>query len=899
MVSRCDGPAGFEGAPTAVELIGRGDEIAQVVDRLARRRLVTLIGPAGIGKTALAQAVATDVAASYELGSHVVDLTRVDAADAVAGAIAGQLGFASFEALLVSPSDQTVLIIIDNCEHVTAAAADAVAALLETCNAPTVLATSRSPLDLPDESLVVLGPLGLPAPGAVDAANDSVRLFLERAGDHGAAVPDDQLDAVVRLCRHLDGVPLAIELAAARARTMHPAEILARLADGIDVLSRPRFRGDPRHRSLAATIEWSYRLLPADVAALLDRLGLFAGPYTEEMAREVGIDAGLPPTAATEALALLVDSSLVVAEPGSPATRFRLLETVKAFAVRRLDDSGVLDEARSRLADHVIDAAAAAMPERIGRRWDASALDRTLTQYDNVVAALRWCIAHDDDGTRALMLTAVLWGVVHQGHSDEIATVSRQAIEKWPDPTAQYAADAVATAATAVYLMGDPAGAFEMAERTLDAADSSPTAPVLLRRAMAYAATALGQRAAALEIYGDVSDHARRHGLAALAMEADVNRALLLADRDLAGAVALARDVRAEAAAAHSAINEVWALSALGHLLLREDTTAGLATVTEALDEGRRIRFPGAIGVNLRTLASGLTRTGQHHAAAEALLELYDNLLARGQVADFRGALLTTAELLHAVGVEAWVALAATAESLPLVGPLGSTMDALVQLPPHDAAGLTRRDAVALARRELRDLLVHAEEPAAAPSPVTAGMAPAQASITEHGDYWAVTFAGRTIHAKASKGMADLRELLSSPGREVHSLELMGAGVEESSTGEVLDQTARRQYEQRVRELQDDIDTAEADNDYTRADRARIELDTLVDHLTAALGLGGRSRRGGGTAERARSAVTQRIRSTIRRLGTAHPELGRHLSASITTGTYCVYRPEHPVDWQL
>jgi hypothetical protein len=102
-----------------------------------------------------------------------------------------------------------------------------------------------------------------------------------------------------------------------------------------------------------------------------------------------------------------------------------------------------------------------------------------------------------------------------------------------------------------------------------------------------------------------------------------------------------------------------------------------------------------------------------------------------------------------------------------------------------------------------------------------------------------------------------------------------------------------------VRELQADIDAAEADNDYARAEKARIELDMLVDHLTAALGLGGRSRRGAGTAERARSAVTQRIRSTIRRLGAAHPELGRHLQASITTGTYCTYRPEHPVDWQL
>ena len=168
----------------------------------------------------------------------------------------------------------------------------------------------------------------------------------------------------------------------------------------------------------------------------------------------------------------------------------------------------------------------------------------------------------------------------------------------------------------------------------------------------------------------------------------------------------------------------------------------------------------------------------------------------------------------------------------------------------------------------------------------------------DHGDYWELDFAGQIVHARTSKGVADLARLLTAPGREVHCLELMGGSVEQASTGEVLDQTARRQYEERIRELQRDIDDAEADNDYARADRARVELDTLVDHLTTALGLGSRTRRSGSSAERARSAVTQRLRSTIRRLGTAHPDLGRHLEASVMTGTYCVYRPEHPVVWR-
>ena len=115
----------------------------------------------------------------------------------------------------------------------------------------------------------------------------------------------------------------------------------------------------------------------------------------------------------------------------------------------------------------------------------------------------------------------------------------------------------------------------------------------------------------------------------------------------------------------------------------------------------------------------------------------------------------------------------------------------------------------------------------------------------------------------------------------------------------MIDTAARRQYEQRIRDLQADVDAAVADNDLARAERAETELDTLVEHLSAALGLGGRDRRAGSSAERARSAVTQRVRSTIRRLREDLPELGRHLDASVSTGTFCVYRPEHPVDWQL
>ncbi len=885
-----------------MELIGRTREIADVVQRLRDRRLVTLMGPAGIGKTALARRVMGDIAGDFEFGAFFVDLTRVDDPQDVPGALAGQLGFATFDALVNSPSEQPALVVVDNCEHVTAVAADAIADLLASCDSPRVLATSRSPLDLPGESLVVLGPLGLPPPGSADGDTDAVRLFLDRTRDAGSAIADDQLDAVALLCRQLDGVPLALELAAAQTRAMPPGEILERLREGTDVLVRARFRGPDRHRSLTGMVQWSYRLLPPAAVALLDRLGVCAGPFTAALAASLGGDAGLGPDEAADALRLLVDSSLVVADTSAEVTRFRLPESVRMFALRQLRESGRYDEACGLLVDHVV---AAAADEFAGiRRWDGGSFVRMLGMYDNAVAALRWCLAHDRTGDRALTLCALLWGVVHQGHTDEIAVLCDETLARWPDPAAPQAADAIATAATARFLVGDPDGALGLARTALDSAGASSTAPVLLRRAMAYAACATGDRSAAERLFAAVADGARNGGLLALALEADVNRAQLLADAgDLSAGRALASAARAEAIRADSPINEVWARSILAQFDLRADgatdpDTAGLAAVSAALDAARRLHYSAAIAVNMRTLAWGLIRAGRYPEAARTLLGLVDHVLSGGGIADLRGALLTAAELLHAVGDPGWPVLAATAWSLPPTGPVGSALDALAAIPPSDATPIERRDAIILVRRALRAQLAAPADPPGT-RPAQSGRAAADlARLADRGQYWEVEFAGRVAHLKPSKGMSDIARLLSSPERELHCLELMGAAVEEPTTGDLLDRSARLQYEQRIRDLQAEVDAARADHDRGRADRAELEMDALVDHLTAALGLAGRGRRSGGSAERARSAVTQRIRSTIRAVRAAHPEFARHLEASVSTGSYCAYRPERPVDWR-
>ncbi len=879
----------------AVELIGRNAEVTEVITRLQDRRLVTVIGPAGIGKTTLALTVARETGSGYPMGSHTIDLSRVDAAEDVAGAIAAQLGFNSFDALINAPSEQPALVVVDNCEHVTAAAADAVAELLAACESPRILATSRSPLDVPGESLVMLGPLGVPPPGTADRENDAVRLFLDRVRDAGAAVDEEQLEAVAQLCRRLDGVPLALELAAAQTRTMLPADILDHLDDGMELLQRPRFRGHRRHRSLSETVDWSYRLLPSDAAALFDRLGVFAGPFTADLAAAVAADAGLDRRGVERGLGLLVDSSLLMVDRLAATTQFRLLETMRMYARSRLTGQGLWDQACGLLANHV--ASDAENHLAAARRWDRHAFGHLFGLYDTAAASLRWSLAHDDDGERGLRLCALFWGVVHQGHTAEIAALCDTALRRWGGRHTAVESDATATAATARFLTGDTRGAWEMASAALAWAGSSSTAPITLRRVMAYAARALDDSTASLELFGAVAGRARAGGLMALALEADVNRAQLIADAgDLPAAFALAEAARSESVALGSPVNEVWARSILAQLELRRDAASGIEAVTSALDAARHIEYPAGVAVNLRALAWARTRSGHHRSAAAALTELFDDLITRGGAAEVRGALLTTADLLHAVRNDCWKPLAATALSLPQVGPTNAAMDAMTVLPASLATPLTRREAIAITRRELRGLL--AGDPAAT-APVAPTSIDHPARLIDRGQFWEVQFAGRGAHLKSSKGLTDVVRLISAAGREIHCTELMNAVVEQPSSGEAIDQQARRSYEQRIRDLQEDIDAAEADGDPVRADRARAEMDALVDHLTAALGLGGRARRVGGSAERARSAVTQRIRSTIRSVTAVHPELGLHLEKSVRTGSYCVYRPENAVSWQV
>lgn len=854
-----------------------------------------------MGKTTLAKAVAEQEAARYELGVHLVDLTRAEQGAEVPAALATQLGFPGFEALLDAPTEQPALVIVDNCEHVLDDAARSVHALLEACRSPTVLATSRTPLDVPGESIVSLGPLALPRAGQDPATSPAVQLFLQRSADAGADPLDDELDTVTELCRVLDGVPLAIELAAARSRVLRASELLAGLTGDdhdLDLLRRPRFRGPTRHRSLRETITWSFDLLGADDRTFLERLSVFTGPFTAADAAAVAGHGD--PDRALDRLDGLVDASLLMVEPVGDVTHYRLLELVRASARERLVASGAWEPTWLRFIDHVVGwSVRFAAASTSG--WHAGTLGSLLPRTDSHLAALRWCVDHDDTPQRSFLLVATLWGVVHQGRVDDVAPLAEATLGRWHDPDEPGWADAVATAATCRYLRGDPAGAIELARSALPHAGGSSYAPATLRRLSAHASCALGKLDAAVELLAEAIEHAR--GVApALAMEMAATRAELLAatGAPLDEPLALVRAVGEEAAASGAVVNSIWAQTVEASLLARVDTAAAEHAALQVLQRSRLASYPACESAALQLLAELSIERGDTGGALALITELVDGLVTRGAESELRNALRLTSLVLGHLGREQVAAdLAATAASLPSLSIFAPPGHERLLVPAHHhGTVLPRRDASLLMRHELRSALD--QSPPTITDTRDGGELDDVTHLMEHrGDTWTITFGGTEISVRHGKGVSDLARLMRSPGTEIHCLDLAGAGVREPDAGDAIDTEARRRYEQRIIELHADLDEAEADHDRGRAEQLQHELDTLVEHLTAALGLGGTARRQGGTVERARSAVTHRLRSTVRRLGELHPELGRHLEVSVRTGVYCSYEPERPTSWTI
>jgi non-specific serine/threonine protein kinase len=373
--------------------------------------LLTLTGPGGVGKTRLALAIAGDVADAFADGVVWIDLapltdpTLIAATLAIALGLSHESGDPIAEDLARWLRSRQILLLFDNCEHLLPDVAELVAELLARCPALQVLATSRAPLHLAGEQLSPVTPLAVPAAGVADRgtvlASDAVALFAQRAR---AVAPDfavtaENAGAVAAICRRLDGLPLAVELAAARIKLLSPAALLAQLDDRLRVLSRGPRDAPARQQTVHAAIAWSYGLLTSAEQIIFRRLAVFAGGWTLEAAAAI---CSLPPPVLLDRIGSLVDQSLVVRVSDADAAlpRFTMLETIRAFGLDQLVAHRELERIRRRHARWFRDLAERAEPALIGAEQQ-QLFERCEAELDNLRAALAWA---DGVGEHALVI---------------------------------------------------------------------------------------------------------------------------------------------------------------------------------------------------------------------------------------------------------------------------------------------------------------------------------------------------------------------------------------------------------------------------------------------------------------------------------------------------------------
>jgi predicted ATPase len=540
----------------ARSFVGREAECKRLAAAVGAGRLVTLIGVGGVGKTRLALEVAGGLATDFPDGVWWCDLAPLDDPGSLVGAVAAtltislQAGLSPTESVVDWLKDRSTLLVFDNCEHLL----DGVAALLEAvlggCPTVALLATSREPMGLEAEQVWPVRSL--------DPDLEGVELFVERATAADASfTPDDDRAVLVELCRHLDGIPLAIELAAAKVRGMSPAEVLDRLSDRFRLLRGGARRGMDRHRTLAATLDWSYHLLSGQERTLLDRLCVFAGSFDLPAVETVCAGEGFDDLAALDAVTGLVDKSMVVAERRSAGTRYRLLETVRQYAEGHLADRGDLADLRLRHLAYY-----RAMTESAGASWRADYTSGQVIfdrEWDNLRAAVQTALAIGDSRSLGRMFTAIgssaLWSL-------------RYEVGDWAEAAIRLSDPRVATfgmAALSRALLGDYERSEALARAGMDEASGASYAETYNCWIAVYSGLRRsGQLEAALDVLLKVQRSARKAadpwGEASVA----AFYAFLAVPTDPAGAARLARRAEELIASSPNPALRSEALHALG-----------------------------------------------------------------------------------------------------------------------------------------------------------------------------------------------------------------------------------------------------------------------------------------------------------------------------------------------
>jgi predicted ATPase/DNA-binding CsgD family transcriptional regulator len=399
--------------------VGRDRDLRGLRRVLATEQLVTLTGPGGIGKTRLAVEVARDALREYPDGAWFVDLAEVSRPEHVAAKFAAVLGQQEevstdlTHTLVERLRGAEALFVVDNCEHVLEPCAVLIAALIASCPALTLIATSRERLAVTGETIWQMAPLTVPdsdADAVSGTATDytAVTLFLDRAAvvDDTVLGPEDTA-RVASICRRLDGLPLAIELAAARVNVLTVKQIAERLDERLALLVRGPRTSPARQQTLRATVEWSYELLLPAERTLFRRLAAFGSSFSLESAEEIGSSGEIGRAEVLELLANLVDKSLLTVEKDPSGARYRMLQIIREFASDALRRGGEDTEVRHRHAEHFAALARMAEPALEGAQ-EASWLDRLEREHDNLRDALAWC-ADGGDAEVGVLIAGSLW----------------------------------------------------------------------------------------------------------------------------------------------------------------------------------------------------------------------------------------------------------------------------------------------------------------------------------------------------------------------------------------------------------------------------------------------------------------------------------------------------------
>jgi predicted ATPase/DNA-binding SARP family transcriptional activator len=598
-------------------LVDRAKDVAKMRWLLDDRRLVTVTGPGGCGKTRLAIAVA----AAPDVGPvGFVDLTSLSEPALVPQSVAEALNLPEhtdhgpLDTLVGHLRDQTMLLVLDNCEHLVESCAQLVCTLLSACPALRVVTTSREPLRVPGESVYPLRPLPTPDPGVTHSYDDvvsydAVQLFVDRAREAGAHIGTDgtTAQALATICASLDGLPLAIELAAARTAALPVSRIAEHLRDRFPVLCSGGRGVRPQHRALRTTIKWSYDLLTPDERTLFRVLAVFAGSF-----ELLAVEALWPHDDAVDLLGRLVEKSLVAKEVGT--ARYRLLDTIHHFATEQLTDAERV-RARRRHAEYYLGLAEQA-EHKLCDSGAAQWLDRLAAEHENLRAAVMWLLGQPDP-TLALRLTSALIRYCRlRGHYRDCREWLTAALEHGRQAPATLRARAFAGVAAVTFLQCDYDPAVLLAEQSLILYESCGD-----QRGLAIAHLLLGSicrdqgdyqraldyhRSALRNFHALGDDHCIAHGMQLIACTSWLRG-------DLTSAARYGRDSLHRLRRLGDAVSTAWALKDLGAVAHYQGDSAQarrLLTEARAISERTGCREGIAWALNLLGLV--------HHAAGSA-----------------------------------------------------------------------------------------------------------------------------------------------------------------------------------------------------------------------------------------------------------------------------------------